>query len=93
MNAGSRQSTITIFPWSEGFENGGVIPSCWTNEQVSSSGVNWTFIAGDGSSNPAAAHGGTYNACLKDETSDDNKTKLITPSINLSLLSNPVLKF
>ena len=36
---------------------------------------------------------GSYNACLKDVTTADNKTKLITPSINLTYLSSPVLKF
>jgi len=85
--------SISTFPWNEGFENGGLIPNCWTQERVASSGIDWAFITGSGSSYPAAAHGGTYNACLKDVTSSDNKTKLITPSINLSLLSSPVLKF
>ena len=85
--------TITTFPWTEGFENGGSIPNCWTNEQVSSSGINWTFITGGVSSHPAAAHGGTYNACLKDATSADNKTRLITPTINLTGISSPTLTF
>ena len=85
--------TITSFPWNEGFENGGLIPNCWTQEQVSSSGIYWTFITGNGGSNPATAHGGTYNACLQDETSANNKTRLITPSINLTSVTNPQLKF
>lgn len=84
---------ISSFPWNEGFENGGVIPNCWTNTQVSNSGVNWEFITGSGNGNPAAAHGGTYNACLKDVTPPDNKTHLTTPSLNLSVISSPVLKF
>jgi len=84
---------VSTYPWNEGFENGGAIPNCWTQEQVSSSGLNWTFITGNGGSNPAAAHGGTYNACLKDATSADNKTRLITPTLNLSTISSPVLKF
>ncbi|MBK7029757.1 MAG: fibronectin type III domain-containing protein [Bacteroidales bacterium] len=29
--------TITSFPWSEGFENAGSIPSCWSQEYVGSS--------------------------------------------------------
>lgn len=85
--------TITSFPWTEGFENGGVIPGCWTQEQVSSSGIYWTFITGNGGSKPSAAHGGTYNACFQDATSSSNKTRLITPTINLSSISAPVLKF
>ena len=85
--------TITSFPWSEGFENGGAIPICWTQEQVNSSGLNWTFVTGNGASNPATAHGGTYNACLKDVTTADNKTRLITPPLNLAGVSNPTLTF
>ena len=84
--------SIVAFPWSEGFENAGAIPSCWTQEQVSSSGIYWTFVTGS-AGYPAAAHTGTYNACLKDATSADNKTKLITPSLDLTLLSGPQLKF
>ncbi|HMM12955.1 MAG TPA: BACON domain-containing carbohydrate-binding protein, partial [Bacteroidales bacterium] len=84
---------ITNFPWTEGFENGGNIPACWTQEQVNNSGVNWQFITGNGTGYPANAYSGTYNACLKDNTSADNKTRLITPPLDLSNLSNPVLTF
>ena len=85
--------TISQFPWTEGFENGGVIPGCWTQEQVNNSGVNWVFITGNGGSYPSTAHSGTYNACLKDNNSADNKTRLIAPALNLSNLPNPQLKF
>jgi PKD repeat protein len=85
--------TITFFPWTENFEAGGTIPNCWTQEMVNNSGLSWIFTTGNGSSNPAAAHSGTYDACLKDATALDHKTKLITPSINLSSLPSPQLKF
>lgn len=85
--------TITSFPWNEGFENLGTIPACWTQERVNNSGIDWTFITGSGNSHPAAAHGGTYNACLKDATAADNKTRLISPTLNLSGLINPLLTF
>ncbi len=85
--------TISSFPWNEGFEHGGVIPACWANTQVANSGVNWVFITGSGNGNPAAAHSGTYNACLKDVTSPDNKTHLTSPPLNLSVISAPQLKF
>lgn len=84
---------VTSFPWSEGFENAGAIPSCWSQEQVNSSGLNWTFITGNGGSYPATAHGGTYNACLKDNSATDNKTKLISPPINLTGVGSPTLTF
>ena len=85
--------TITGFPWNEGFENGGSIPPCWTQEQVNSSGINWTFITGSGNGHPTSAHGGTYNATLKDNNAGDNKTRLISPPLNLSGLSGPSLSF
>jgi hypothetical protein len=85
--------TVSTFPWTEGFENGGVIPACWTQEQVNGSGINWVFITGNGSGYPATAHTGTYNACLKDATSADNKTRLITPPMNLANVPLPQLKF
>lgn len=84
---------ISTFPWNEGFENAGVIPGCWSQEQVASSGINWTFRNGGVNGHPAIAHLGTYNACLNDATIADNKTKLITPRLNLVSLSSPVLKF
>lgn len=84
---------VTTFPWNEGFENGGAIPACWTQEQVNGSGVNWTFITGSGNNHPATAHGGTYNACLKINTTGDHKTRLITPPLNLSTVPAPQLKF
>jgi hypothetical protein len=84
---------ISAFPWNEGFENGGLIPSCWTQEQVNSSNLNWVFITGNGISNPALAHSGAYNACLKDVTTADNKTMLITPMLDLSSVAGPQLKF
>ena len=84
---------ISTFPWTEGFENGGVIPNCWSQEQVASSGLNWTFITGNGGTAPTVAHGGTYNACLKDATAAANVTRLITPSLNLSSIGSPTLTF
>jgi len=84
---------IAAFPWTENFENAGVIPNCWTQEQVNNSGVNWTFITGNGTGYPPTAHSGIYNACLKDVTSADNKTRLITPAMDLSQLPSPQVKF
>lgn len=84
---------IEQFPFTEGFENGGLIPACWTQEQVNNSGVSWTYVAGNGGSSPATAHTGAYNACLKDNSSADNKTRLISPPLNLSALINPSLQF
>ena len=84
---------VTTFPWNEGFENSGAIPACWSQQQEASSGINWTFVAGNGASNPAAAYSGSYNALLKDATTADNKTMLITPPFDLTFIESPTLKF
>lgn len=82
------------FPFIETFENAGAIPACWTQQQVSSSGINWTFQSGNNNQmNPTGAQSGQYNACLQDATTADNKTMLITPALNLSVLSSPTLTF
>jgi len=84
---------IANFPWNEGFENGGTLPACWSQEQIAGSGINWTFIEGNGNGNPSTAHGGAYNACLKDLNNADTKTRLILPPFNLAAIANPQLKF
>ena len=79
---GSGKAQITAFPWTEGFESG-VIPSGWTQEYVSGS-EDW-FVAG------GMAHSGTYFALFYGD--DDDVTKLVTPRLDLSGLTNPILKF
>jgi C1A family cysteine protease len=86
-------SAISSFPWSEGFENGGTIPDCWSEEQVNHSGLSWKFYTGNGNSYPATAHGGTYNACLKDITTTSNLTRLVSPPLDLSEYSDATLIF
>ena len=79
--------------FAEGFENGGSIPTGWTQAYVSGS-LNWVFRAGSVSGNPSGAYGGGYNACLYDSTAADTITKLITPAINFGTnLLNTKLTF
>jgi len=92
-NATTSCGKISTFPYTEDFENSGNIPNCWTQEQVNGSGINWTFLKGNGSSNPSTAHSGNLNACLKDGTSADNKTRLISPPIDLKNTINTTLSF
>ena len=85
--------SINTFPWAEGFENGGFSPSCWNAEKIGTSTIDWIYVPGNGLYNPASSHGGLFNACLKDANTTETKTKLITPSLNIAMLNNPVLKF
>lgn len=84
---------ISTFPFTEGFENGGVIPTCWTQEYISGDNVAWQFINGNGDSNPATAHSGTYNACLKDQDTGEDKTILVTPTLDLSTFTTGQVSF
>jgi len=85
--------TISSFPWSEGFENGGFAPNCWNQEKVGSSAIDWIYVPGNGFTNPGTPHTGAFNACIADFSTADTKTKLVTPSLNVAMLNNPVLKF
>jgi hypothetical protein len=72
----------------EGFENGGVIPNCWSQEYVSGS-LNWVFTNGNpyAPNLPTAAFEGSYCAFLGTNTTTNsgNKTKLVMPPIDFTL--------
>jgi len=78
----------------EGFENGGSIPTGWTQE-YDSYNLNWAFTSGGiNNTNPASAHSGDYNARLYyNNSTTPRTTKLVTPSMDLSAHANPVLSF
>jgi hypothetical protein len=81
---------IIALPFNEGFESAAALPNCWTQENTSPA---WTFVAGNGGSNPSAAHTGVRNACLKDNTSASNINKLITPVFDFTGFTNIQLSF
>lgn len=84
---------IIDFPYSEGFESGGYIPSCWSQEFMSGS-VQWTFRNGAHSNGtPRRAHTGDYNAYLYRNTAGNNVTRLVSPVFDLSSMDNPYLIF
>lgn len=84
---------VTGFPWTEGFENGGNIPLCWSQEAVDTTTVNWRFINGNGYNTMLSAAYGSYNACFSDGTSTPDKTILVSPCLNLLTVVSPKLKF
>ncbi len=77
----------------EGFENGGLIPSGWTQQNVSGTAVAWTFATGGSSGNPVTAQSGTYNAKLYKASTTATVTRLYSPSLNLSGASSASLTF
>ncbi len=83
---------ITSFPWTEDFENGGSIPTDWSDVNVSGSTV-WQYLSGNGNSNPSAAHAGSYNACFRDYDSGTDKSKLISPPLDFTGIGAATLSF
>jgi hypothetical protein len=84
-------TSVSTFPYTQDFESAS-LPLCWNEELVT--GTNsWQFITGNGGSNPATAHGGTINACLKNSSSTSDITKLVMPVFDLSSISSPILSF
>lgn len=84
----------------EDFEHAGVIPNGWQNIYVVSNN-NWRYQNGGHTTSPAipnsrrptAAHGGLYNAIFEKSTLTSVVTKLVTPTIDLSLAIKPELRF
>ena len=83
-------------PYTEGFENGGSIPTCWTM----SGGENWQFSNAPGFNhigNNGTITGNTatnnYFAWVDDSTPDFSDVTLSSPLINISTLTTPRLTF
>ncbi len=84
--AATNQFSLTIVPpysapYTETFENGGLLPDSWTQEYVTNS-VPWIFMNGSVLGHPASAHGGSFNACLAVNTTNGAVTRLVSPRIN-----------
>ncbi|HMB00938.1 MAG TPA: choice-of-anchor J domain-containing protein, partial [Spirochaetota bacterium] len=85
-------TSFSAVVFSEGFENGGSIPSGWSYEYVSGS-FNWNFISGNQNS-ISNAYSGSYNAEFHVDAFNSDTTKLITPPINFNgFTSNTTLTF
>ena len=85
---------VTAYPFTEGFENNGNIPVCWSQEFINGS-ISWAYRAG---ANPYSsineAHSGNYNAYLfYSSGSTSFITKLITPVLDLTGISSPYVTF
>lgn len=75
-------STAPIFI--ENFENGGEIPTGWTETVVtppSSGDLSWGFISGGDMGNPASSYEGNYNAALINQ---DGQVRLESPAIDFN---------
>lgn len=82
---------VTSFPYTDGFENSGATPDCWSQEYVSAT-VDWAFTDtnGDGSVSPQT---GNYMAVFSSDNYDSDASKLIMPALDLTSLADPTLQF
>lgn len=94
------QAKITTFPYAEGFENNGTnLPADWTLEQVAEAGdggatKTWEISnAGNWNFSPQSTHGGNYKAALGTDYMGGSVARLVTPSLDLTSVADPQLKF
>lgn len=84
---------INQFPWVESFEDEqNSMPDWWWQEQLFEGSESWTVTESNGST-PAAAYDGQKFAILKDTDSDDDKTLLVSPELDLISLKTAELTF
>lgn len=82
-------AVVSAFPFTQGFDTA-TIPNCWTNEAVSGT-ANWTFVTANGNSTITPRTGPRMAEFRT--TTIGNKTKLVTPPMDLTLITNPQLQF
>lgn len=88
-------TTISDFPFVESFEESSPTRFCWENEYVIP-GINplsWRFIEESDPYSIISAHEGNQYALFQRENSDGNTTKLVSPPLDLSSVSEPRLSF
>lgn len=89
------ECTVFIAPYTEGFENGGTIPNCWSM----TGNEDWFFantgagehIGNNGLITGATASGGFFAFC--DSSADEGPRELLSPLVDVSTLVNPALSF
>ena len=75
---------VTTFPLTEDFEHNGLLPDCWSQEYVYNN-LDWAFQAGGHNlGNIHNAQSGSYNAFFFAESDDGLTTRLVTPILDLS---------
>ncbi|MDD4308883.1 MAG: choice-of-anchor D domain-containing protein [Candidatus Cloacimonetes bacterium] len=83
---------ITNYPWTETFETDSESRGGWSQIQEQGS-KSWTYATGAGSGLITAAHGGALNARFTGTTYSGDKTKLVTPILDLSAKADYTLSF
>jgi len=82
---------VSVFPFTETFEEDSPTRNKWSQIKENGEGL-WTFNEGAGGGTITTAHTGVLNARFT-STQDLNQTKLVSPVLNISGMTNPKLEF
>ncbi|RZJ75224.1 MAG: T9SS sorting signal type C domain-containing protein, partial [Flavobacterium sp.] len=83
-------ATVSAFPFTESFD-AVTLPACWTNEYVSGT-ANWNTVT-QNSNNTITPRTGARMANFYTENINQNTTRLVSPPLDITSISNPELKF
>lgn len=92
------KAQISSFPWTETFEDSSTTRAGWT-QIYEVNNMSWTFATGPstggyiGGASSAVAYEGTKFANYPGTSHDFDKTKLVSPPLNLSAVTSPSLSF
>jgi subtilisin-like proprotein convertase family protein len=79
---------ISTFPYTETFEASDPTRPCWKVNEYVVGVVDWIYATGGNGGAITTAHGGTLNARFYQGNYNGNTTKLVSPSLNLSSMTN-----
>lgn len=85
-------AAITSMPFTETFEDASTTRGCWSQEQVTGT-QSWTFGAGAGGGAISSAYEGSTNARFTSSGGTADVTRFITPTLDITGLTEPVLTF
>jgi len=81
-----------VAPFVESFENSSPSVACWTNEFVADT-LSWSLGSGSSGGVITSAFAGGQNAVFVSANGGPDTTRLVSPEIDITGLSNPVLTF
>jgi hypothetical protein len=83
---------ITTFPWTETFEDNSPTRGDWT-QIYEVNNMSWTFASTSSTGSVSTAYEGVKFANYPGTSHNFDKTKLVSPVLNLSAVTNPTVSF
>ena len=84
---------VTVFPFTESFEDTSATRDCWTNIQEDGA-ADWTYDTGSSGGAIATAYSGVKNARFVSQSGTNSPiTKLVSPELDLTSLGTPRVVF